>query len=105
MKAVGVNGQVELMDGAIRITREGMIAKASFMGHGEKVIKFSSISSVQFKAPSLFANGFIHFVFSGGETLGGSTVDAAQNDNAVVFKKKQLPEFKEIYESVIHKIS
>ena len=50
----------------------------------------------EMKEPSMVMAGYIQFIFSGGKEAGGrSRIDAAKNENTVMFRKKDLKKFLE----------
>ena len=67
--AVGVNGQLALLEGQVRISREGFLGQGP---KGDKEISISSISSIQWRQAGALINGDIQFTFIGGvEAKGG----------------------------------
>ena len=94
--AHGRNGQVSFDGHMVTITREGFAARLSH-GRSEKRIPLNRIGSVQMKPVSLMTTGFIQFSVPGEVTnssqKGSRSADAAADENAVLFTKKQQPEF------------
>ncbi|MCF3102927.1 DUF4429 domain-containing protein [Streptomyces roseoverticillatus] len=92
----GQGGQVQFDGQYITITRKGFLARAT-VGKGEKRLHISQITAVQWKPAGPLVNGFIQFTLPGGNerrsAFGGQTASAAQDENSVVFTKKQQPEF------------
>lgn len=103
LHAKGVNGQVRFDGASVHITREGFFGRA---GHGRssKSLSVRSIGAVQMKPANALVNGFIQFSVSGESSkrsVGfGKSQDAAKDENAVVFTKKQMPEFQAIADAV-----
>jgi hypothetical protein len=94
--ANGRNGQVTFDGKTVTISREGLAARASH-GRGEKSIPIRQIAAVQFKPNSLTTAGFIQFTVPGemsnNRGKGGRTIDAAKDENAVLFSKKVEEDF------------
>jgi hypothetical protein len=94
--AQGVNGTVVFDGQWVTITRGGFYGTMT-VGKGEKRIPVSSITAVQWNAPSALMNGFIQFTVAGGSEVrskhGRQTRDALRDENSVVVKKKQVPDF------------
>lgn len=94
--AVGRNGQVSFDGRTVTITREGAAARATH-GRGEKSIPIRQIAAVQFKPNSFATVGFIQFTVPGemskNRGKGGRTMDAAKDENAVLFSKKAEQDF------------
>jgi hypothetical protein len=93
MYVEGTDGQIELQDDRLVITRKGFL---NMMKHGSgsrREIPLSSVSSVNFKDATLFKPGEIDFDFAG-----RSQMD--HNQNMVRFLKKKQPEFYALKEKV-----
>lgn len=96
IEARGYNGQVEFDGRTVTIKREGFLARAS-QGRSEKSLALRQISAVQFKPAGVLSNGFIQFTIPGeiSESVhkGGRAIDAAGDENAVLFTRKQSSAF------------
>ena len=99
-EAEGANGQVELHESKIVIKRKGLLAKLGHMGKGDKEIPLSSITSIQFKDAGRLTNGYIQFGQSGYSESDGGAFDAANDENSVMFKRKQQDDFEELRERI-----
>lgn len=101
--AQGRNGQVSFDGKTVTITREGFAARVSH-GRGEKSIPLRQIAAVQMKPVSLMTTGFIQFTVPGEISSkvqkGGRGLDAASDENAVLFLKKQEPDFVALRDAV-----
>jgi hypothetical protein len=99
----GMNGQIEFDGQSITIRRQGFRARTG-VGKGEKRIPLRHVTSVQFKPAGAMVNGFIQFSLGGGNerrsAFGQQTMDAAKDENSVIFRKKQQPEFEELRAAV-----
>lgn len=95
----GRSGQVRFDDQYVTITRKGFAARAT-VGKGEKRLHISNITAVQWKPAGRLVNGFIQFTVPGGNeqrsAMGKQTVDAASDENSVVFTRRQMPEFERL---------
>lgn len=103
-RAEGANGQIVAYEDSIEIKREGVVA---FLGHGrkgDKEIRISKISSVQFKDAGAVMNGFIQFSLSGGKEDTDGTWDATTDENTVMFSKASQPAFERVREHVRSKM-
>jgi TPR repeat protein len=86
LRVVGMNGQIELHEDRVVISRRGMTAVLLHGFKGEKASLLSEISSIQSKASGLFSGrGFIQFSFRGGTESKGDIREMAQDENAVLF--------------------
>lgn len=86
-KSISVEGE------AVKITKR----KSLFNSGREKIIPISSISGVEVKKPGAMARGYIQ-IQTAGQTSGnsaykitGGAFDAAQDENSVLFDKKDYP--------------
>ncbi len=95
LRAEGIGGQIELYRDKVRICRKGVLAQMSLKG--DKDIIISTISSIQFKKAGLFSGGgFIQFSFMGGQEAKGGILQAAGDENTVMFTTQQQPDFEHI---------
>lgn len=96
IEAKGHTGSILFDGNFITIQRKGVLAKMT-VGKGEKRIPIKSVSAVQWKPAGIMVNGYIEFSLSGGNEsrskFGSATNNAVQNENAVLFTRKQMPSF------------
>ena len=89
MELKGVNGQLELHEDKVVIKREGLRAKLTQgLFKGDKTIYLNQISGIQVKAASTLVNGYIQFSLSGGNEGTRGIFQAGQDENSVMFDKK-----------------
>ncbi len=94
IEASGQGGQLAFDGQYVTITRNGFLARATH-GRGDKKIPTAAISAVQWK-PAGLTNGFIQLSIGGADrqaAKGHRTMNAAKDENSVVFTKKQQPAF------------
>jgi len=95
--AEGSNGQVILFETKIRISRDDIgLHKINHLGSGDKEIRLENITSVQLKKPSTLTKGYIQFGQSGYSESDDGTLDAASDENSVLFAKDSLAQFVEL---------
>jgi hypothetical protein len=103
LEAKGVNGQLSFDGSTVVIRREGFFGRATH-GRSDKALSVKSIGAVQFKPANALVNGHIQFSVSGESSkhsVGfGKSQDAAKDENAVIFTKKQAPDFEAIRDAV-----
>ena len=104
MEAQGVNGKLILGKGYVEIVRKGAMSFLTQGIKGNKKIAIRQISAVQFKPAGLMFNGYIQFSFIGGNESKAGIFNATQDENTIMFKKKQQPEFEKIKEEIEKKI-
>lgn len=99
--AKGASGTVTFDGSVVTITRGHL----DFAGKGSKTIPLRHITSVQMKRPGLLSAGYLQL------TLGGTSevrhevhsllrLDAAKDENTVVFGRKKTREFEALVEAV-----
>ncbi|NHF62224.1 DUF4429 domain-containing protein [Microcella pacifica] len=97
--AKGVNGSVSFDGQLVTITRKGIGNK------GAKTIPLRSIGGVQIRPATMLVNGFLALSVSGevGRSSGGvgRLQDAANDENAVIFTKKQSADFEAFRDAVL----
>ena len=99
----GHNGQIEVLEDRIVISRKGVFG---FLLKGDKTIPFASITAVQFKTASAFFNGYIQFTVHGGNESRGGIASAGTDENSVMFRAgRQAEEFARLKAIVEAKIS
>jgi hypothetical protein len=103
IEAKGHSGTVTFDGQSVIITRESFLARAT-VGKGRKSIPLDSITAVQWKAAGALVNGYIQFTIPGGNEgrsrMGSATIDAGRDENAVVFTRKQMPDFEALRTAV-----
>jgi len=95
----GVNGQVELLEDRVRITRRGFFAFGAHPWGGEKEILLSEITAIQFRKATWIASGFIQFVYPGCQETKGFHKSAA-DENAVMFWPHRNDEFIKLRDAI-----
>lgn len=93
MEIKGCNGTIEVLDNKIIIKRKGITAFISQGLKGDKEIYIKKITSIQIKNANWITNGYIQFGFSGGKESKGGILDAAKDENTVMFKSSQQNDF------------
>ena len=94
--AKGVNGQLELLDGRIRIVRKGVLSFLTQGLKGDKEIAISSITSIQWRKAGLLTNGYIQFGFFGGSEAKRGIFQATEDENSIMFNQGRQAEFEAI---------
>lgn len=84
---IGKNGQLAVFDNRIVITRKGVLGFLTHGGAGERTIPFSSITGIQIKPAGMLTNGFIQFAVKGSIERRGGVMNAADDENAIVYVK------------------
>ncbi len=104
MEAIGINGQLELLERKVRIRRKGVMSFMTQGLKGDKEILIKQISSIQFKEATGFTNGYIQFSFLGGKEAKGGIFQATQDENSIMFKKRTQPDFVKIKSMIENKM-
>ena len=99
MEARGRGARVSFDGSYVTIARSGWSAP----GKGEKRIPVQSITAVRWK-PAGLMSGYIQFTVLGGSEVhtrsGRQTIDAARDENSVVFARRRQPDFQVLREAV-----
>ncbi|MCK9494175.1 MAG: DUF4429 domain-containing protein [Dehalococcoidia bacterium] len=96
MIAEGVNGALELSEDTLTIRRKGLTSFLTQGSKGNKEIALSAITSIQFKPANLLTNGYMQVGFSGGRESKGGLFDAVNDENTVMFKRRQQEDFERV---------
>ncbi|MFP9131169.1 SHOCT domain-containing protein [Niallia sp. BSM11] len=80
---------VTLEGNFLRIKRKGLLNFANHGLDGEKSIDINNISGVQMKKAGALTNGYIQFVILGSRESKGGLMAATQDENTVMFAKKE----------------
>lgn len=96
--AKGVNGSLEFDGSLVTITRKGIGNK------GQKSIPLRSVGAIQIRPATMLVNGFIQLSIAGEVSRSSGGVgrlqDAANDENAVIFTKKQTPDIEAFRDAV-----
>lgn len=84
---------MEMNKTSVLIKRAGMLGFLTQGMKGDKEILISQISSVQFKKANELINGYIQFAFVGGSESKGGILEAGSDENTVMFRLNQQPQF------------
>jgi len=85
----GINGQLELYEDKIVIKRKGVLSKMTQgFFKGDKTIYINQITAIQVKPGTLWTNGYIQITVPGGLESKKGLFDATQDENTVIFTKK-----------------
>lgn len=97
----GVNGQLEMYDDKVVIRRKGGIAKLTQgFFKGDKTIYFNQITAIQIKKGGNFINGYIQFTLGGGVESKSGIIKATEDENTVMYRKKDNDLVEEIKEFI-----
>lgn len=115
MKIDGQNGSAIAYDDKIVLSRKGFKAFVIQGFAGDRTFYYKDITSIDFRKPSLVANGYIKIITAGIQdtnnaknNLLGSTMEAAKDPNTVIlraFKKETANKAEEFYNLVMKKIT
>ncbi len=115
MKIDGQNGNAIAYDNKIVLSRKGFKAFMVQGFAGDRTFYYKDITSIDFRKPSLIANGYIKIITSGIQDTNnaknnflGSTMEAAKDPNTVIlraFKKDTANKTEEFYNLIMRKIA
>lgn len=102
LEARGKTGKIVFDGQFVELRRTGR--GRTTVGKGSKRIPVRSITAVQWKPAGMFVSGFMQFTIPGGNERtsrpGKATVAAAQDENSIVFGKRQMSEFETIRNAI-----
>ncbi len=107
LQAPGIGGQLAVFDDKVVISRRGVLGLVNHGLKGDKEIRISQISSIQFKKAGM-VNGYIQFAFLGGHEAKGGVFQATQDENTVMFtttQQKLFVEAKALIEQLMSRAS
>lgn len=89
------SGTLTIDDTSVMIKRTRMQSIGP-KARGEKRIPITSIGAVQWRDANSVTSGYIQFTIAGAVERSGGVFKAANDENSVLFTKKQQPEFEAI---------
>lgn len=108
------NGILIVYEDRVIISRKTALGFFSQGLKGDKTFFYKDLSSIEYKKPSIFANGYIKFVTAGTNEvkqnigfLGNTTLEASKDSNALILRafNKDIPkESEEIYNFILKRI-
>ena len=102
----GLNGIIKIFDDRVVISRKTATGFLMQGIKGDRTIYFSDIKSIEYKKPTMMANGYIQFITNAemakNQKVGllGSTVEATKDPNTVIvraFSKETVRKSEEVY--------
>jgi hypothetical protein len=98
VKYEGDNGQIEIRERELVITREGFRARAAFgKNTSERRIPLEALSGVNMKEATRMMGGWLQLLFGGEEPTELSTGTAGSNANTITFAHKKRDTFRELH--------
>jgi len=94
--AEGTNGQVELYDDRVQITRQGIVATVTYLTTGDREIPFDRLRGIQYKPPAGQVNGYVRFETPEAE----AAFDPTDDPFTVSFDRSIAPNFERLREEV-----
>ncbi|WP_211454644.1 DUF4429 domain-containing protein [Collimonas antrihumi] len=101
----GVNGQVTLLSDRVQIKRAGAMARLTQSRNGDKDIPISALSGVRIELPGLLTNGYIRFYLISGTQSDTTLIRAANDENTVLFNRRQFAKFAHLKSEIEKKIA
>lgn len=108
------NGILEVYEDKVVISRKSVGGFITQSLKGDKTFFYSDLTGVEYRKPTIMANGYIKFIASGTQEtnhsigkLGMTTADAAKDPNALILRafNKEVPKkSEEIYNYILEKI-
>lgn len=97
------NGILYVFDDRVEISRKTVFGVAAQGFKGDRIIFFKDITSVEFKKPTIWANGYMQFIIAGtmhqNASVGilGSSMESMKDPNTIILRafNKETPELSE----------
>ena len=115
MSLKGTNGVLSVFDDHIEISRENAFGKIAQGNRGARTIYYCDLTSVEYRKPTILANGYIKFIVSGTTDvdasvnyLGTTKTESLQDPNTLIlraFNKKTPIEAEQAYTTISDKIA
>ena len=109
------NGLLKVYEDKAIISRNTAMGFVTQGLKGDKVFFYNTLSSIEYKKPSFFANGYIKFITAGTQErnqniglLGNTTIEASKDPNTLILRafNKEIPSKSEqIYMYILKRIS
>ncbi len=109
------NGTLNVFEDKVEISRKSLTGILSQGIKGDRVLFYKDLSSVEYKKPTLLANGYIKFILAGTSDVGAATTilgtttqDSLKDPNTLIlraFNKETPIESEKAYKLVMEKIS
>lgn len=103
--AEGVGDVLELYEHKITIKRKGVANFLTKGLQGAKDIYLNQLTALQFKSAGFFISGYLRFGVMGGVMGRGGVLDAAGDENTVMFTSEQEPSFQRVREALEAKLA
>lgn len=84
------NHSIALFPGKIVLRRKGALNALIHGFDGAKTIYTKHVSAIQVSPPGTFTAGFVQFTLSGGNEGTGGKLDAASDENSILFGAQDL---------------
>ena len=104
MEIKGHGGILIVNKNNIIIKRKGINAFLLHGMKGDKEIPMKSITSIQFKRNGRITSGYIQFSIKGSSESKGGIMSATNDENTIVFSKKEENEFEKAKDYIMKKI-
>lgn len=109
------NGLLKVYEDRVVISRKTMGGFVSQNLKGDKTFFYHDLTSIEYRKPSIWANGYIKFITAGTQEtnqnigiLGNTTFDASKDPNSLILRafNKEIPtKSEEIYLYILERIS
>lgn len=110
----GTNGTIIVHEDRIIISRKGFVAFISQGIMGDRNYFYSDLRSIEYKKPSIFANGYIKLIIAGTNDVNasvgilGSTLESSKDPNTIILRafNSTIPSLsEEVYKIILDKIN
>tara|TARA_B100001121_G_C18493549_1_gene528508 strand:+ start:96 stop:569 length:474 start_codon:yes stop_codon:yes gene_type:complete len=102
--ASSLGDTINIYEDSIELVQTGLGSKVRKGIKGSKTVPFESITAIQYREGNNLTNGFVQISIKGYQESKKGLLDAAQDENTIMFKKKDNEIFKKIADLIQEKI-
>lgn len=95
---------INIYEDSIELVQTGLGSKARKGIKGSKTVPFESITAIQYREGNNLTNGYVQISIKGYQESKKGLIDAAKDENSIMFKKKNNEIFKKIADLIQEKI-
>ena len=104
LKGSSLGDTIYIYDDSIELVQTGLGSKVRKGIKGSKTVPFESITAIQYREGNNLTNGYVQISIKGYQESKKGLLDAAQDENSIMFRKENNKVFKEIADLIQEKI-
>ena len=104
LKGSSLGDTIYIYEDSIELVQTGLGSKVRKGIKGSKTVPFESITAIQYREGNNLTNGYVQISIKGYQESKKGLLDAAQDENSIMFRKENNKVFKEIADLIQEKI-